>query len=230
VAAWIEAAREAEVGHVGNARFVEQDVRWLQVEMNEAAIVGVLNRPSDWKHPRYGLCLADAPLLEGQRQVAAFDVAHREERQLLAPADVKDGDDVRMLQHCRCFGALQETFDLTVSRQLAASHHLEGYVTMDAGMTRQVHDPESAASELLFEHVVSERRPRWGGRLAVGRFITNGAREQLTVSSLPSLVEQWSGCYSRIDRPWIIPFAAHDFCGRLWSRCSAELPAARVIL
>ena len=69
---------EAEVGDLHAAPLVEQDVLGLDVAMDDAFVVGVLQRVADLRHDRQRLGRRQAARLDELPQVGAVDVLHHE--------------------------------------------------------------------------------------------------------------------------------------------------------
>ena len=100
---WVRAVRlvepgQAEVGHLGNAAglLVEEDVLWLEIAVDDAAAVRVLDGPSTssmvisaWVDVEVGL----AHLLAQRRPV---DELHHQVVRVARLAAIDDGDDLRV--------------------------------------------------------------------------------------------------------------------------------------
>jgi hypothetical protein len=90
---------EAEVGQIGLALFVEQDVGGLDVAVDEPFGVGGFERLRRLSTDRERLLGRELALAGDQRlQVLAFDVAHRQVELALLLACLVDGQDVRVAE------------------------------------------------------------------------------------------------------------------------------------
>ena len=101
-----EGARQPEVIDVGLPLEVEQDVRGLQIAVEDAPLVGVVDCPGRLGHQTRGapgrVVTADRPLAAGHGlvQAAPFDPLHAEIRPAFRDPHFVDGHDVRMVEPC----------------------------------------------------------------------------------------------------------------------------------
>ena len=80
------------------ATFLDQYVRWLDVPMNEAKLVGRVKGVGDLIHDtRCARSVEPSIRGEDRGEIAASDVSHRDEQCAINFADPKHRDDVRML-------------------------------------------------------------------------------------------------------------------------------------
>jgi hypothetical protein len=90
---------EAEVAQIRRAVAVDQDVRGLDVTMDEATGVRLVERLAYLGHEAHSrLGLKRAVALEQLAQVGPLDVAHRQVHPAVGLAEIEDSDDVGMAQ------------------------------------------------------------------------------------------------------------------------------------
>ena len=87
---------------IGDARLiggrVNQHVRRLEIAMQDASLVRVMNRFGNELDVPRGFRAAQWTVAHELREVLALDVIHREVMLAVVDADVVNGDDVRMLE------------------------------------------------------------------------------------------------------------------------------------
>ena len=98
VAVALDPPGQAEVGHVRLAALVDQDVRRLQVAVEDPALMGVVHRLRDDRdQPGRGADVA-AEVAEPLVEAGAGDQLHAEVMQAPALADLEDRDDVGVVE------------------------------------------------------------------------------------------------------------------------------------
>ena len=131
--------REAEVHQLHAAELVEEHVLGLDVPVNDAAIVGVLQRFAEGRNDGERLLLWKSPLVEHLAEIGAVDEFHDDPGEALRLAEVVDGDDpgvheasqglellagsVRPAHHLRRRGQEDLDGDLAVEVDLAGAEH-----------------------------------------------------------------------------------------------------------
>src|SRR5262249_35034855 len=122
----VDLLREAEVRDLRMAVVVEQDVRGLQVAVDDALAVRVVDRAADLHDDVEDALAAEllAALAEDVEGVA-LDQVHREVVKSLVAPDLVYRDDVRMLETRGRLGLALEPADLLLGRRLAFLHDLE---------------------------------------------------------------------------------------------------------
>ena len=165
--------RQAEVGHERLVALAQEDVRRLEVAVEDRPLVRVVDRPRHLGHqrgdgPRVALQPADV-----SRQVAALDQPHAEERLVVDLADLVDRHDVRVVELRHRLGLGAEPPQLGEARQRRVADQLQRHEPPEVDLPRPVDDPHPAPSDLVDQLVFAEepRRPRGGrrGRLGLGR-------------------------------------------------------------
>ena len=89
-------------------------------------------------------------------QVAALDVAHREEEALFGFARVVHRDDVRMIQARGEPRLAEEALAESVVVGVTRSEDLQGNVPVEAGVVRAVHLAHPAAADQLLDPVAGD--------------------------------------------------------------------------
>src|SRR6266705_2999926 len=102
--------RDPEVHDLRTAVFSDADVRWLDVAVNDAALVGErqtgknVDDDVELRLQRKRLARLQQPF-----QIDSIDELHSDEQMPIDIAEVEDGDDVRMLERCGGLGFVQES-------------------------------------------------------------------------------------------------------------------------
>ncbi len=176
-----EHLREAPVHHLDLAVAPDHDVLRLEIAVDDAALVGVVDGPADLDEdleepeprelPR-GLGIAGVDLLDDPRERPAADELHREEEAgVVGEADLVDGHDPGVLELRGRLGLLDEPVgDLPVGAELA-EEGLHGDVAAQVAVEGAVDDPHAAAPDLLLDEVAPGRTPP-GGRAGRGPLVS----------------------------------------------------------
>ena len=119
---------DAEVGDLDPAVFVEQQVLRLDVAMDDAVGVRVLQRLADRRHDGQRLLRSETPGLHRLAQVHAVDEFHEQVVKPAGLAEVMDRHDVRMAQLRERLGFAGESFGkcrvvAALGRQQLERHH-----------------------------------------------------------------------------------------------------------
>ncbi len=156
----LDALGQAEVGDVGLAPLVEEDVGRLEVAVQDAALVRVVHRAGHLHHQlnKPTRCIAWA-----LRQTPPLDELHAEEVLPLMLADLVDGHDVRVVEVGGVFGLGAEAAQLVGAGQGAVADHLEGHQAAQRQLPRPVDDAHAAARDFPQHLVIAEAPPRRRG-------------------------------------------------------------------
>ena len=142
------AQRQAEVCHHGPALFVEQDVGRLDVAVDQAAAVGVVQ---GFGHLGDEGCRfrAGGPGLPqpGPQILAGDELGNHVAEAVGGPAHVVDGHDARVVQGRQHAGLGQEGLDVGRRGDAVAVRHLDGHVALQVVVVGLVDHAEGAGAE-----------------------------------------------------------------------------------
>ncbi len=149
-------AGDAEVGDLGLAVGGDQDVRRLDVAVDDPAVVGRGERVGDLGDQAGGGVRGERTLLlDDLREVAALDVLHDEPVLVAVDREVEDGHDVGVVEGRRvtrlALGALEVGRGPT-GREPDA---LEGHLAAEDLVVPAPHDAHAAAADLGRQRVAS---------------------------------------------------------------------------
>src|SRR5688500_8989216 len=124
--------------------------------MNYSTSVLVGECPCDLAHYSRSFRWREWPLrTKSFTQCLAFDVAHDEEDEAVRFTYAMDGDDVWMRESGRGARLLHEALARSGESREMHREDLDGYVTIQLDVTRQVDDSHSAAANLALQGVLS---------------------------------------------------------------------------
>ena len=167
---------ERRIGPAG-----KEDVGRLQVAVEDAALVGVVDGPCDRRHQPCRGARISAESLDLRGQVAAVDELHAEVVVAVVLADFVDRHDVRVVEVRGGLGLEPEALQVVGSGEAAGTHHLEREHAVQAHLAGLVDDSHTPLGDDLDQLVVAEiadarftRVVRWGRRqcctgLRIGR-------------------------------------------------------------
>ena len=150
---------DSEVGDIGLSGLVDQDVGRLDIAVDDAEAVGIIQGIAD------GLEDLDAfqgeedlPGIHDRLEALALDELHDDVGQVVFPADVIDGDDVGMGQLPRGPRFADEPRHQVVFgrslREIVEADGLDRHVPLDIGVETPVDDPHPSlaqgAEDLVF--------------------------------------------------------------------------------
>ena len=144
---------DAEVGQVGPPLRVDQDVRRLDVPVDEPRLVGVAQGVGDLGHDPGDLPVVGAAGLDPRRQVGALDPLADDEAGRALAAHVVDGDDVRVPQPGHLAGLDAALVHLALGDRPVHPGHLHGDDPLQPGVEAPVHPPEAAHADQGVEPV-----------------------------------------------------------------------------
>ncbi len=169
----LEALGQAEVGELRIARAVQQHVGRLEVAVQDAALVGVMDGAGQGRHQAGEACLlligGPVPLSrhlefgEPASQAASFHELQGEVGLVVDLANVVDGDDVGMVQLGGGLGLDAEAAQGRARGGLPGQDHLEGHLAVEAHLPGPVDDAHAAAGDLAEQFVVAKALPSRGG-------------------------------------------------------------------
>jgi hypothetical protein len=151
---------------MGVAVLVQQDVGRLEVAVNHAALVRVVDGLSHLHHERGRLAQREGSAGQALGQALPFDEAHGEIMLPLMLADLVDRHDPRMVQVGRRLGLDGEPANGDLVGELTRQDHLERYGPIQAHLAGLEDDAHAAAGDLADDLVVPEVAD--AGRLGLG--------------------------------------------------------------
>ena len=156
---------QAEVGDVRVAVGVEQDVGRLEVAVQDAALVGVVDRPGDGRQQAAAASRAGRRARpDASGQAAALDQLHAEVVLALVLADLVDRDDVGWSRPAAASASLRKRCTSVVGRPAAPARIIFRATTrLRLTLPRLVDDAHAAAADLVEQLVVAEER--FGGQI-----------------------------------------------------------------
>ncbi len=175
--AGVDHAHEAEVGQVGVAVGVHQDVLRLDVAMHQARGVRGVERAGEALRGAGDLLgVEGAARLDEGLQVAPGDQPHGDERHAVRLVGLVHRHDGRVLERRRAPGLVAEARDEPLlGHELRADHLERDHAIRQArGAARAVHDAHAAASEDPLDHVTRELLAR--RQLAHAAILQRGVR------------------------------------------------------
>ena len=152
---------QAEIGDVGLACPIEQDVGRFQVAMQDAALVGVVNGPRDDGDQPGGALLncftahCPLPAAHCQSQTAALDQLHAEIQDRPGGVGRMDGDNVRMIEAGGCFRFIAKALHLGRGSQPVRTNGFQGHQPIEARLACFVDDAHTALAEFLQQLVIA---------------------------------------------------------------------------
>ena len=150
----LDAPGQAKIGDVGLSVAVNQDVARLEVAVQNAALMGVMDRPS---HGSQHLSRARG-LHAGRRaaEAPALDQFHGEVVLAVLLADLVDGHDVGVIERCGGLGFALEALNVGRGGELSGENHLDGDQAIEAQLQGLVHHSHAAARQFFQKHVVAD--------------------------------------------------------------------------
>ncbi len=159
-------AHEPEVDQQRAAVAAQEDVRRLDVAVEDPALVRMVQRVRDLRERRGGARAVDAP---GRVDEAAardhvgerrpLDQLHREEPGAVAVADLLDVHDVVVAQAGRRIRFAQEALDRGGLQREVRLEDLERDELAAGATARPIDDTHPAAADLAFDHEIAEDAP-----------------------------------------------------------------------
>ena len=149
----VELSREAKVADARRTRSIEQDVRGLQVAMQHALLMGIVNGLSHRPEQRGGLARGQRIFASKISQGAAIHQFHGEERLPIVLARFVNRDDVRMPQPRGGGGFNLEPAAGVLTGKRAGDEKLHRNDPSETALTRAIDDAHAAASD-GFEQIV----------------------------------------------------------------------------
>jgi hypothetical protein len=128
---------------------VEDDVARLQIPVQHAALVGMMDCPGDFRHQFRDLPGVLTGPVDTLSQVSPFQQLHREIRLIVLHPDVVDRHDVGVVQLGRVLRLNLESADGLGRGEVPREHHLQRHHAPRADLPGLVYDPHPPARQLL---------------------------------------------------------------------------------
>ncbi len=156
---------QAEVGDVRAAFPVDQYVGRLEVAVEDAVLMGVVDGPADEGETAGRVARFHRAVGQHAGQGPTLHQRHGEVGPAVALAGVVDGDDVGMVEEGGGADFRLEAGKVFRRGELAAQDHLQGDGALEAAVPGPVDDAHAAAAQLFQEVIVAEgsRERRRGG-------------------------------------------------------------------
>ena len=129
---------------------VEQDVRRLEVAVQHAALMGVMDRPRHLHHDLGRRPRPRGETIEFPGQAAALEQFHAEVQLPVPLAHLVDRHDPRVVQERHRLGLFAESLLLHDIAQLVDPHHLESHDSIEAELSGFVDDALAASPDFSF--------------------------------------------------------------------------------
>ncbi len=165
---------QPEVGDLGRAVDLHQDIAGLQVAMDDAQLVRLADAAGQHADHRRGPVRRPGGAVEPGLQAAPFDVLHLVVHAAVAIADVIDLRDVGVMEPGDGLGLRLESDGRVPAGVVAGQDHLQRAQPVEPELPGQVHDPHAAAPQLFEDLVAGHDRP---GPLRPGRLPRLGERQ-----------------------------------------------------
>ncbi len=158
--------RQAEVGYVRLVGLVHEDVAGLEIAMNDASGMHVVNAARDFREKFRCFSIGQSPALPPFFKVLAVDEIADDIRQLSIHSGFVDTDDVLMIQLCNVARFLKKA-DSIVVLQLIAPRELDGDEAIELSVAGLPNRAKSALANLLHQFKLPNAERRFRSGLAV---------------------------------------------------------------
>jgi hypothetical protein len=142
---------------------IEQNIGWLDVAMQHAALVRVMHRAGHRRQQLRGPARPlRVPRLAGRVQlaeVAALDEFHAEVMLPLVLPNLVDRHDVRMVEVRRGLRLRPKSLHLRGRGEIAGPDHLERHRTLQTDLARQIHHTHAARRQFALQLIIAEGAP-----------------------------------------------------------------------
>lgn len=148
---------QSEVGHIGLADDVEQNVGGFDVAMHQPLAMGVMQRLGDLRHQVSGLCKGEARAVHLLGQVAAVDeLGHDVTQAVVGAADVVNGHDAGMIEAGEDACLFQVSLDVRRPHHAPRMGHLDGHRALKLLVDGPVNPAEAAFAEQSDDAIAAE--------------------------------------------------------------------------
>lgn len=151
-----EVLGQPKIRHVRLAMAIDQNIRRLQVAVQDALFVRIVNGFGDGLDPGSSLAGRDRLLAIELTQVLALDVVHREVVEALMFAHFMDANDVRMVKPRRRGSLRLEPLQRVRTGELTCQDHLHCDRAIEADLACLVDDTHAAPVNFMDKLVVAK--------------------------------------------------------------------------
>ena len=155
---------QTEVGDLQLAAFVQQQVLRLDVAVDDAVVMGVLQGRADLRHDGQRLARRQPAAVQQLPQVGPVDVLHQEIEPLIPPAEIVHGHDVRMIEQRQGAGLAGEPFGKRRVVGDGGSEDLQGHRAAQLLLPGLVDDPHAAAANQVQDFQLGKLGGQFGRR------------------------------------------------------------------
>ena len=156
VAVFLDALGDAEIGNVRLASAIDQDVGGLQIAVQDAALMRVVNRAAHFGQQAHAFTRRSQEPRYFAREAVPLDELHAEEVAALMLTDLVNGNDIRVIEARRRLDLVVKAVQFARRRKLAGQDHLEGDRPIQADLAGLVDDAHAAAGDFRLQLVVAE--------------------------------------------------------------------------
>ena len=151
---------DAEVGDLHPAAGIEQDVLRLDVAMENAFVVRILQRLANPGHQGQGLGRCEPARLHGLAQVDPIHILHHQKEKLTRLAEIIDRHNARVVQARQHPGLPVESLGERRVGPRAVLQELERHAAIQFRLAGFIDDAHPAMAEQLDDLQLRERRPQ----------------------------------------------------------------------
>ena len=152
----LDLLRQAEVAHMRFALLVKENVGRLEITVEDAALVGVVNSLGDRDHELRGVLRVGGVRRECPAQARTADQLHREITLAVVLSHLVDRHDVGMVEPGDRLGLVLEPPQLRLAGERARPDHLQRHEAIETDLAGLVDDAHGAAAQLPANLVVAE--------------------------------------------------------------------------
>ncbi|MBL9159366.1 MAG: hypothetical protein JNJ70_17920 [Verrucomicrobiales bacterium] len=174
----VEALGDAEVGDVWPTCRIEENIRRLEVAMEDPALVRVRHRESDLAKTKGGLPTGEGMILRRCLEARSFDMVHAEPREAVRFPDLVDGDDAGMFQPRDRLRFAAETLFLLCRGETRIEKHLHRDGTVQVPLERPIDHAHATASDFIEQIISSKNGPRSPPRVGRDLILVSIDREK----------------------------------------------------
>ena len=147
---------QTEVGDAHLTQGVQEDVGGLDVAVEDALVMGVLQGIADLLDDLDRLAGGERGVADEFLEVGAVHELHEEVEQVIPLAEVEDGDDVGMLEPCQGLRFTLEAQGEVGVMLRGAGEDLERHIAIEPGLPGVIHGTHASSSEQANDFQIGE--------------------------------------------------------------------------